>query len=158
MCGFSSDPVKECRCSPREVARYRKRISGPLMDRIDLFVEVPRVEYEKLMQPASAETSSQIRRRVEKAREVQQARFKGTDIITNADMGPEEVWQFCKIDESAEGLLRTASGQMHLSARAFHRILKVSRTLADLALSETITIAHVAEALQYRQKNLDGSG
>ena len=149
-CGFASDPLKECTCTPGAVSRYRRRISGPLLDRIDLFVEVPRVEYEKLVQPANAEKSALVRNRIEKARRIQQDRFYGTSLITNSEMGPEEVWKFCQLDESAQGLLQAAMKQMHLSARGFHRILKLSRTIADLAEAETIRIANVAEALQYR--------
>ncbi len=149
-CGFYGDPVKPCVCSPGAVDRYRKRISGPLLDRFDIFVEVPRVEYEKLVQPARAETSAQVRARVEKAREVQRQRFAGTSLVANAEMGPVEVWKYCQVEESARGLLQAAMKQMHLSARGFHRILKLSRTIADLAGAETIGIAHLAEALQYR--------
>ncbi len=149
-CGYASDPYKECVCSPSAVSRYMKRISGPLLDRIDLFVEVPRVDYEKLMQPATAETSAQVRARIEQARQVQSQRFKGTSLIANAEMGPVEVWEFCQVDEGAKGLLQAAMKQMHLSARGFHRVLKLSRTIADLAGVESVGIAHLAEALQYR--------
>ena len=149
-CGFYSDPGRECTCTPGAVSRYRKRISGPLLDRIDLFVEVPRVEYEKLVEPTGAETSARIRTRAEQARGVQRRRYQETKTIVNAEMGPVEVWTFCKLEESAQGLLQAAMKQMHLSARGFHRVLKVSRTIADLADAETIGIAHLAEALQYR--------
>ena len=149
-CGFYGDPVKECVCAPSAISRYKKRISGPLMDRVDLYVEVPRVEYEKLVQPATSETSPHIQRRTERARQTQRQRFDGTGIVTNSEMGPVEVWDFCKPDDSAQSLLQTAMKQMHLSARGFHRILKVSRTIADLAEAETIRVAHLAEALQYR--------
>ena len=149
-CGFYSDPVRECTCSASAVSRYKKRISGPLLDRIDLFVEVPRVEYEKLVQPSGAETSAQIQKRSETARAVQRARFDGTEMVANAEMGPVEVWSSCKVEEPAQALLQAAMKQMHLSARGFHRVLKVARTIADLAGAETIGIAHLAEALQYR--------
>jgi magnesium chelatase family protein len=150
-CGFFSDPVKECTCSPSTVSRYRQRISGPLLDRIDLFVEVPRVEYQKLMQREKGETSKKVRERIIRARKYQHARFDGTDMISNSDMGPAEVWKYCQVDESAKALLQAAMNQMNLSARGFHRILKLSRTIADLAGEETISVAHLAEALQYRQ-------
>ncbi len=149
-CGFATDPIKECTCTPSAVSRYRKRISGPLLDRIDLFVDVPRVEYEKLATPPGAETSSQVRSRIERAREAQSERFSDSGLISNAEMGPVEVWNFCQIDDTATGLLQAAMKQMHLSARSYHRVLKLSRTIADLAGAETIGTPHVAEALQYR--------
>ena len=149
-CGFASDPMRECTCTPSAVTRYKKRISGPLLDRIDLFVEVPRVEYEKLIAPSAAETSAHVRERIGRARKVQRDRFGESRTITNAEMGPVEVWDFCQIDDAARGLLQAAMKQMHLSARGFHRILKLSRTIADLAAAETIGVAHLAEALQYR--------
>ena len=149
-CGFASDPVRECTCTPSAISRYRKRISGPLLDRIDLFVEVPRVEYEKLVEQTNGESSTQVRERIEEARKFRPERFEGTPMINNAEMGPVEVWKFCQTDEPAKGLLQAAMKQMHLSARGFHRILKVSRTIAYLAGAETIGIAHLAEALQYR--------
>ena len=132
------------------MVRYKRRISGPLIDRIDLFVEVPRVEYEKLVAPANAETSEMVRGRTELARQVQRERFQEAEILCNADMGPVEVWDFCQMEESAQGLLQHAMKQMNLSARGFHRILKVSRTIADLSGAETIGIAQLAESLQYR--------
>ncbi|MCH8206927.1 MAG: YifB family Mg chelatase-like AAA ATPase, partial [Chloroflexi bacterium] len=149
-CGFASDPVKECTCTPSAISRYRRRISGPLLDRIDMFVEVPRVEYEKLVERSKAESSKAVRGRIEGARVVQAGRFAETPLISNAEMGPVEVWDYCQVDDSAQGLLQAAMKQMHLSARGFHRILKVSRTIADLAGAETIVISHLAEALQYR--------
>ena len=149
-CGFFGDPAKECTCSPSAVSRYKKRISGPLLDRIDLFVEVPRVEYEKLMQPSGAETSRLIRARTEMAREVQRDKFKGTGRVTNAEMGPVEVWDSCQVDDAAKGLLQAAMKQMHLSARGFHRVLKLARTISDLGGFDDIGVPQLAEALQYR--------
>ena len=111
---------------------------------------MPRVEYEKLVTPAEAETSSKIRQRIEGARVLQRKRFDETGILTNSEMGPVEVWDYCDVDETAMALLQTAMKQMHLSARGFHRIQKVARTIADLADAENIGIAHLAEALQYR--------
>ena len=151
-CGFHTHPKKECTCSPSTVARYQKRISGPLLDRVDVFVEVPPVEYEKLVEEAPAEDSSQPRLRVEEARDIQRVRFKECGFYCNSEMGPAEVWKFCQLDEGAKGLLQTATQRLNLSARAFHRILKVSRTIADLEGSVGINIAHLAEALQYRPR------
>ena len=121
-----------------------------MLDRIDLFVEVPRVDYEKLIQPPNAESSTLVRERIERARRLQRQRFEGTSMIINAEMGPVEVCNSCQVDDSAKGLLQPAMKQMRLSARGFHRILKVSRTIADLAEVETIEISHLAESLQYR--------
>ena len=152
-CGYHGDPRKQCTCSPSMVARYQKRVSGPLLDRFDIFVEVPRVEYEKLVEDSTAETSEVVRHRVEAARKLQQRRFKDLGLTSNADMGPEEVWRFCALEDSSKGLLKAAMERLALSARAFHRVLKLSRTIADLAAVETIGVAHLAEALQYRPRS-----
>jgi len=172
-CGYYNDPVKECTCSSSTVTKYQKRISGPLLDRIDIHIEVPRVDYEKLSSNRLGESSADIRARVEAARARQRARFKGGDgqetgsqatgghqtanqksgdILSNADMRPAEVRKFCQLDSVGESLMRTAMQQLQLSARAYHRVLKLSRTVADLAGEETIAPAHLAEALQYRPK------
>jgi magnesium chelatase family protein len=151
-CGFYSHPRKECTCSPATVARYQKRISGPLLDRIDMFAEVPPVEYEKLVEEDPAEDSAQVRQRVDQARETQRRRFRDSGFLCNSEMGPAEVWSFCPLEDAAKGLLQAAMKQLNLSARAFHRILKVSRTIADLGGAETIGVAHLAEALQYRPR------
>ncbi len=151
-CGYFGDPTHACSCSNATVTRYQKRISGPLMDRIDLHVDVPRVEYEKLTATQRGEPSADIRRRVERARERQSARFKEQDIYCNAEMGPSEVRKFCILDETSSRLMKSAMAQMSLSARAFHRVLKVGRTIADLAGDEQINPSHLAEALQYRPR------
>jgi magnesium chelatase family protein len=124
------------------------------MDRIDLFVEVPRVEYEKLVEPSPSESSAVVRERVAVARLLQRERFKATVRASNAEMGPVEVWEFCAVDGAAKTLLQAATKQLNLSARAFHRILKVARTIADLARSDSIGVTHLAEALQYRPKGM----
>jgi len=136
------------------VVRYQRRISGPLLDRIDIFVDVPRVDYEKLADDAVGEPSEAVRGRVEAARGRQQGRFAGTRFICNAEMTPLEVRQHCQmaLDEAAKSLLRLAMNQLALSARSFHRVLKLARTIADLAGAETIATPHLAEALQYRQR------
>ena len=151
-CGFYTHPAKECTCSPSIVARYQRRISGPLLDRVDVFVDVPPVEYEKLLDQCPAEDSSGPRQRVEQARDLQRWRFQDRGFLCNSEMGPAEVWKYCQMEEGAKGLLQTAAQRLNLSARAFHRILKVSRTIADLGESEEISTAHLAEALQYRSR------
>jgi len=152
-CGYYGDPVKQCACSPSTVARYQRRISGPLLDRMDIFIEVPRIEYEKLADERLGEKSETIRARVEKARAVQQQRFEGTKLTSNADMTPIEIREFCQTEPTAQNLLQTAVNQLSLSARSFHHILKLSRTIADLDSASIIDAAHVAEALQYRPRN-----
>jgi magnesium chelatase family protein len=134
------------------IARYQKRISGPLLDRIDIHVEVPRVDYEKLADKRNVENSQTVRARVQAARERQLRRFSGTKLTCNAEMGPSEVREFCQTDASGEKLLKAAMQQLHLSARAFHRVLKLARTIADLAGSDMIAANHVAEAIQYRPR------
>ena len=153
-CGFHTHPRTECTCSPSMVARYQKHISRPLLDRIDVFVEVPPVEYEKLVDEGPAEDSAKPRRRVEQAREIQRERFQDCGFLCNAEMGPAQVWKFCPLDDTAKALLQTATQRLNLSARAFHRILKVSRTIADLAGAGEISVSHLAEALQYRSRGL----
>jgi magnesium chelatase family protein len=185
-CGFYGDPVKPCTCSPAIVTKYQKRISGPLLDRIDIHIEVPRVEYDKLSDQRLGEPSAAIQKRVETARQIQRERFligavgvvevkqKESDnippkadaspvaspsnisITCNADMRPAEVRQFCVLDETSRALMRSATNQLQLSARAYHRILKLSRTIADLAGSDNIQPAHLAEALQYRSRRMEG--
>jgi magnesium chelatase family protein len=153
-CGYLGDPVRECRCAAQMVQRYQKRISGPLLDRIDIHVEVPRIEYEKLSDRRAGEPSTAIRARVEAARKRQQERFAGTDLLTNADMGPRELQEHVELDEAGEGMMKAAVRQLHLSARAYHRVLKLARTVADLAGEERVQAADVAEALQYRPRTI----
>ena len=152
LCGYYGDAQRQCTCSPSMVNKYQKRISGPLLDRIDIFVEVPRVEYEKLTADAVGEGSGAVRDRVEQASERQRRRFAGAGIQANADMGPAEVWEHCKLDDAAQSLARAAMEQLQLSARAFHRTLKLSRTIADLNGADDIGVSHLAEAVQYRPR------
>jgi magnesium chelatase family protein len=138
------------------VTKYQKRISGPMLDRIDIHIEVPRVNYEKLSSDRLGEPSAAIRERVQVARQRQLERFAGTSVICNADMRVAEVRKFCKLDETGDSLVRAAMSQLNLSARAYHRTLKLARTIADLAGSQDIQTPHVAEALQYRPKGMHG--
>jgi magnesium chelatase family protein len=151
-CGFYSDPEKECTCSISMVKAYQKKISGPLLDRIDIHVEVPRVPFEKLSSSRTGEASLKVRERVEHARALQRDRFKEARLQTNSDMGPAEIRKCCQLDQTGTNLLKAAMQQMQLSARAYHRILKLARTIADLAGVEQIQTAHVAEAIQYRPR------
>ncbi len=151
-CGYATDPGRICACSPIQVERYRKKISGPLLDRIDLHVEVPRVEFKKLSGNEIGESSEKIRIRVEEARARQTRRFKELPIETNAEMKNKSLKEFCMLNDTSIELMRQAVSHMNLSARSYHRILKVARTIADLAASDTLETEHVAEALQYRTK------
>jgi len=159
QCGFFGDPLKPCTCAPAAVTKYQKRISGPLLDRIDIHIEVPRVDYEKLSGDRVGESSASIRERVQAARNIQQHRFSkngSADIVCNADMRVGEIRQFCKLQDEGQSLMRAAMSQLNLSARAYHRILKLARTIADLAGSDEIHSPHLAEALQYRPKLMLG--
>ena len=167
-CGYYGDAERECTCSPTMITRYQKRISGPMMDRIDIHCEVPRVDYDKLSSDTLGEPSEAVRDRVEAARDIQRVRFEralangelpeGRRLTCNADMGPAEVRQYCAVEPAGKALLRAAMQQLHMSARAYHRILKLARTIADLAGSNgskgsaTIETTHLAEAIQYRPR------
>jgi len=152
-CGYYGDPIKECSCSSASITRYQKRISGPLMDRIDIQVEVPRVAYDKLSDSRLGEPSCQVRERVEGARKRQENRLRDSSRSSNGDMMPREIREFCPLDTEGTSLLRTATQQLGLSARAYHRVLKLSRTIADLADEEQISSIHLAEALQYQPRD-----
>lgn len=154
-CGYYADDRQQCTCSIGMVQRYQKRISGPLMDRIDIHLEIQRVPYQKLSGQESSEPSALIRQRVEQARLVQEARFASLGkptVLVNGDMGPAEVQKFCVLDDAGKNLMRAATQQMNLSARAYHRILKLARTIADLSGENEIQVTHLAEALQYRPR------
>jgi magnesium chelatase family protein len=157
-CGYFQSDQKPCTCAPATVTKYQKRISGPMLDRIDIHIEVPRVDYEKLSGDRLGESSEAIRKRVQAARNIQQKRFSNSqsDIVCNADMRVGEIRQFCKLQDEGQSLMRAAMTQLNLSARAYHRILKLARTIADSARSEDIQSAHLAEALQYRPKIMMG--
>ncbi len=148
-CGYFGDPKRSCRCAPGQVERYRQRISGPLLDRIDIHVEVPAVEFKELASQEAAEPSADIRVRVESARAIQQKRYLGSTTC-NARMSSRQIKTHCTLNEDSTELLKMAMSSLHLSARAYDRILKVARTIADLAESESITTEHLSEAIQYR--------
>lgn len=149
-CGFYGDETRNCNCSPLQITRYLNRISGPLMDRIDLQVEVPRVKYEALTENTLPEDSQAMRSRIEKARSIQNERYNSHGIQVNAQLRPRDIKKYCRLSDDAQHLLRTAFRSLGLSARGYDRILKVARTIADLDGSERIGAAHVAEAIQYR--------
>jgi magnesium chelatase family protein len=155
-CGHRGDPARECRCPSQLVARYQRRISGPLLDRIDVFIDVPRVEYQKLVSTSRGEPSAAVAARVARARQRQRRRFAdtGVGIALNAEMGPAHVRTFVQecLTAEAAALLARAVERLELSARAFHRVLKLARTIADLAESDTVEAHHVAEAVQYRSR------
>ena len=166
-CGWYGDPIKPCTCSPASISQYQKRISGPLLDRIDIHLEVSRVDYEKLSDTRAGESSEVIRRRVQAARDRQAARFAalatsvdpagqaGRVPTCNADMTVGHVRVYCQLDDAGRSLMKAAMNQLQMSARAFHRVLKLARTIADLAGSERISTAHLAEALQYRPRRTE---
>ena len=149
-CGFFSDPTRDCKCSPNQIQNYVSRISGPLLDRIDIQVEVPAVKYAELANETTGEPSAHVQERVEKARQIQHQRFADTAIHANANMESKQIREYCKIDSQAQELLRVAINQLGLSARAYDRILKVARTIADLDGNPHIEALHVSEAIQYR--------
>lgn len=149
-CGFLGDSKRDCICAPSQIIRYQKKLSGPILDRIDLHVNCPSLEAEKITGIAEGESSVSIRERVQKARKIQTERFSKTKIASNAEMGTKEIKDYCKLDKECLALLRAAISQMKLSARGYHRIIKVARTIADLEGSKEISPTHIAEAIQYR--------
>jgi magnesium chelatase family protein len=154
-CGYYGDPFRKCTCPPSLVSRYQRRISGPFIDRVDIFVEVPHIDYEKLTDNRLGETSEKVQARVTAARSRQLKRFQDTKLTSNAEMTPTEIREFCHVEDSAQSLLQVAMKQLYLSARAFHRILKLALTIADLENGDTIKAQHVAEAVQYRPRRTE---
>ncbi len=149
-CGFHGDPLHQCLCTPHQVQTYRSRVSGPLMDRIDIHIDVPAVKFREIADDRPSEPSQHIRERVTRAREIQQQRFGSDGIYANAQMKPRHLRRYCKINEDSQQLMEAAMSRMGLSARAYNRILKVSRTIADLEGAEKIASHHISEAIQYR--------
>ena len=152
FCGMATDPEKMCTCTAAQIIRYRQKISGPIMDRIDLHIEVPRLSFDKLQEGGVEEASEKIRERVESARVIQAKRFENLPIISNSEMSSDQIKTFCELDEECVNLLRSAVNALKLSARGYHRIIKIARTIADLASNEKISPMHIAEAIQYRFK------
>jgi magnesium chelatase family protein len=150
VCGFLTDPKKECICTPLQIQRYRSKVSGPLLDRIDIQIEVPGLRYQELASKDAGDNSELIRRQVNAARVIQLKRFHKTKIHANAQMGSREIKRYCAINNDAEKLLETAVNKLGLSARVYSGVLKVGRTIADLADSEEIQASQVTEAIQYR--------
>ncbi|PIY97060.1 MAG: magnesium chelatase [Candidatus Kerfeldbacteria bacterium CG_4_10_14_0_8_um_filter_42_10] len=154
-CGFLSDPKQVCRCTPHQVLRYQKRISGPLLDRMDLQVEVPRLDFAKLTQEnVSREEIARIKDKIKRARQIQTARLLGKGMLENSEMNHKEISQFCAVDSEGKAILKKAVEQIPLSARAYYRVLKVARTIADLDQEEKLKTNHLAEAIQYRIKQM----
>lgn len=154
-CGYFSDPAKECHCTPQRIQKYRSRASGPLLDRIDIHIEVPSLKHKDFSGGEPGEPSSKIRERVNKARQMQQRRFRGENIHCNATMGQKQIKLHCKLDSEGNELLKSAINELGISARAYDRILKVARTIADLSGEDAILAEHISEAIQY--KSLDRS-
>ncbi len=149
-CGYYTDPRHECRCSPNRITQYRSKISGPLLDRIDIHLEVPAIHYRQLSDSRPGTSSAEMSRLVRVARSVQSERFSGRKIFCNAAMNTRDIKRFCALDDTSESLLRRAMDELSLSARAYHKILKISRTIADLSVSDDIKQEHLLEAIQYR--------
>lgn len=150
-CGYLTDQVKRCSCSAGQISKYRRRISGPLLDRIDLHIEVPPLRFEKMTNSQQAgESSKIIRDLVVKARKIQENRFRGENILTNSEMRGKHLKKYCQIDLAGQNILKTAINNLHLSVRSYHRILRIARTIADLSESNYIKANHLAEAIQYR--------
>ena len=152
-CGYYGSTEKECTCTPEAIKKYMGKISGPLLDRIDMQIEVAPVKYQKLEQKQIAETSEEIKQRVDKARNIQLKRYEGQKIYSNSELTPKLIETYCELDKSSQKIMKEAFQKLNFSARAYHRILKVARTIADLEEKEKIEVAHIAEAIQYR--NLD---
>lgn len=154
-CGYRTDPDKECTCSSAQISRYQRKVSGPILDRIDIHVEVPRIKYEKMSSDDKEEGSEEIRKRVERARKAQRDRFEDSTTGINSEMSNKEVKTFCKLEKSSRNLLKAAVEQYFLSARSYFKILKVARTVADLEGNQSITRINLSEAIQLRVRNKD---
>lgn len=153
-CGYYGDPERECKCVPSQIAKYRRKLSGPLIDRMDLFVDVPKLKYEKLVAPDEENASGKTRNRVEKARLIQKERFSHEKILLNSEMPLPKIKKYCEINPESQAILRSAVNSGKLSARGYHKVLKVARTIADLDCSENILSHHITQALSYRLREI----
>ncbi|MDO9528558.1 MAG: ATP-binding protein [Syntrophales bacterium] len=149
-CGYYTDPRKECRCTPQQIRQYQARISGPLLDRIDIHIDVPSITYRDLAAESGGEASTSVRERVNRVRDLQKKRFNNQTTMCNARMSNRQIKEFCQIDEDSERLIEMAVDRLGLSARAYTRILKVARTIADLEEEKNVHSYHISEAIQYR--------
>jgi magnesium chelatase family protein len=156
-CGYLGHPTKQCNCTPREIEKYHKRVSGPILDRIDIHIEVPTVDIEKLSREerenVNSESSLEIKKRVEKARDIQRKRLKKEGIYLNSAMRNREIKKYCGFDEETRQFLTRAASKFNVSARGYYKLIKIARTIADLAGEENIKLDHMAEALQFRPKS-----
>lgn len=150
QCGYYGSKEKKCSCKPEQIKKYRNRISGPLLDRIDIHIEVNHIKYNELEQKGKIETSQEIKKRVNQARKIQLERYQEYHVFSNAELTSKLIDQFCKLDVKSKQILEMAFDRLGLSARAYHKILKVARTIADLEACEKIQEKHLAEAIQYR--------
>ncbi len=149
-CGYLGDPIKKCICTPYQIVKYKNKISGPILDRIDMYINVPRVQFNKITSTELSEESSVIRKRVNNARQIQYKRFKNTNIFTNSEMPPSDINKYCLLNDKSMSFIKNAMSSLNLTARSYNRIIKISRTIADLDNSLDILDIHIAEALQYR--------
>ena len=154
-CGYATDPEKECTCAHGAILKYQKKLSGPISDRMDIFVSVPRVKHQKLTSETLEESSLSVRTRVQKARIIQEKRFQGQNIYSNAEMRNKHIQEFCQLGEKEKDLLSQAIQKFHLSARSYFRTIKIGRTIADLEGAPAVSVSHLAEALQYRMQNME---
>ncbi|MCM8761119.1 MAG: ATP-binding protein, partial [Candidatus Omnitrophica bacterium] len=157
-CGYFTDPKRECHCTPMQIQRYLSKISGPLLDRIDIHLEVPRLKLDQLTDKRNGESSEAIRKRVDQAREIQNTRYKNDDVYFNAHLDPKDMEKYCILDKESEELIKLAILELGISARAYDKILRVARTIADLDSKEIIEAHHISEAISYRSldRNLWG--
>lgn len=154
-CGYLNDPERKCNCTGSQIQMYKRKLSGPLIDRVDLLIEVPQLKYEKLVAVDEENSSNKMREKIEKARQIQEERFRGEKILTNSEMEIPEIKKYCQIEGKSQNILKSYVDSGRLSARGYHRVLKTARTIADLAGSEKILYEHLTEALMYRVREAE---